>query len=331
MICRLSVGLSAMLLAVSVSAMELKISTLYPDGTSEVNALKRASTLIQQETDGRVSIRVYPGGVMGDDQAVERRIRIGQLHGAMVQTGALSNVFPDIQVLNAPFAFSNYDEVDYVRAQFDEDIAQALRERQYHTFGFVDGGFAYVMSKSPVSSVDELKQQKLWLPANDRFSEQVARSFGISPIILGISEVLTSLQTGTIDAIIGPPAAALTLQWFSRVSYLTDMPLIYTYGTLYIHDRHFSRLSAEDREVVTRILNEAFDELDRNSRRNNQRAYDALLNQNIREVNLSPEQVNSIRANADRAYQTLVDSGEFSQEWLDRFLATLETYRQEQQ
>src|SRR5690554_2354221 len=112
MICRLSMGLSAMLLAISVSAMELKISTLYPDGTSEVNALKQASSLIQQETDGRVSIRVYPGGVMGDDQAVERRIRIGQLHGAMVQTGALSNVFPDVQVLNAPFAFSNYDEVD---------------------------------------------------------------------------------------------------------------------------------------------------------------------------------------------------------------------------
>ncbi|WLD57098.1 TRAP transporter substrate-binding protein DctP [Salinispirillum sp. LH 10-3-1] len=330
MIHRLCLGVSALLLATSLSAMELKISTLYPDGTAEVNALKRASTLIQQETNGRVSIRVYPGGVMGDDQAVERRIRIGQLHGALVQTGALSNVFPDVQVLNAPFAFSNYDEVDYVRAELDQDIADALRERQYHTFGFVDGGFAYVMSKSPVASVDDLKRQKLWLPANDRFSEQVARSFGISPIILGISEVLTSLQTGTVDAIIGPPAAALTLQWFSRVDYLTDMPLIYTVGTLYIHDRHFSRLSADDQAVVTRILNDAFKELDRNSRQNNRRAYEALLNQNIREVNLSPDQVESIRANADQAYQILVNSGEFSQEWLDRFLATLAAYRQEQ-
>lgn len=329
MIQRLLLGAVAFVMTLSATAMELKISTLYPDGTTEVNALKRAGAQIQQETNGRVSIRVYPGGVMGDDQAVERRIRIGQLHGALIQTGALSNVFPDIQVMNAPFAFSNYDEVDYVRSQLDDDIAAALRERQYHTFGFVDGGFAYVMSKSPVASVDDLKRQKLWLPANDRFSEQVARSFGISPIILSISEVLTSLQTGTVDAIIGPPAAALTLQWFSRVDYLTDMPLIYTYGTLYIHDRHFSRLSSADQAVVTRILNDAFKELDRNSRQNNRRAYDALLNQNIREVNLSTEQVDNIRANADQAYRILVNSGEFSQAWLDRFLATLAEYRQE--
>lgn len=331
MIRHLCVGITSFIMAASLAAMELKISTLYPDGTAEVNALKRASNQIQQETNGRVSIRVYPGGVMGDDQAVERRIRIGQLHGAMVQTGALANVFPDVQILNAPFAFSNYDEVDFVRSRLDPDIADALRERQYHTFGFVDGGFAYVMGKSPVASVDDLKRQKLWLPANDRFSEQVARSFGISPIILNISEVLTALQTGTVDTIIGPPAAALTLQWFSRVDYVTDMPLIYTYGTLYIHDRHFSRLTPADRETVTRILNDTFKELDRNSRQNNRRAYDALLNQNIREIQLSSEQVNSIRDNAGQAYRVLVSSGEFTQPWLDRFLAALAEYREDAQ
>ncbi|MFC3853445.1 TRAP transporter substrate-binding protein DctP [Salinispirillum marinum] len=322
--------LGALLAAVSLSvnAMEFKVSTLYPDGTAEVNALKRASSQIQAATDGRVSIRVYPGGVMGDDQSVERRIRIGQLHGALVQTGALSAVFPDIQVMNAPFAFGNYEEVDAVRAVLDDDLRQALKERGYHTFGFVDGGFAYVMSRSPVATVDTLKQQKLWLPANDPFSEKVARSFGLSPIILGISEVLTALQTGTIDAIISPPAAALTLQWFARVNHVTDLPLIYTYGTLYLHDRHFSRLSADDQAIVTRILEQAFAELDQNSRANNRSAYAALINQGIEEVRLSAEQTDAIRSNAQAAYRILVDTGEFTQPWLDRFLMALADHRQ---
>lgn len=330
--------LTTLLLALAIGpvsgnavAMELRISTLFPDGTSEVRALRAASEEISNRTDGRVSLRLYPGGVMGDDQSVDRRIRTGQLHGALVQTGAISARYPNMQVLNAPFLFSNYDEVDYVRSQIEEDLEQELLDDGLNTFGFIDGGFAYVMGRQPSRSIDDLRNRRLWLPANDNFSLQVARSFDISPIVLNISEVLTSLQTGTVNTIIAPPTAALTLQWFTRLDYVTDLPLIYTFATLYVDERYLSRLSDEDRSVVNEVLRETSRSMDQNNRRNNRDAFAALLNQGLEAVTLTEDEVDAVRDRAEEANQVLVQEGEFSQEWLDRLLAALNEYRQNHQ
>lgn len=319
------------LVSLPVQAMEFRISTLLPGGTAEVRALERASQEISDETDGRVSLRIFPGGVMGEGDAVERRIRSGQLHGALVQTGAIASTYKSVQILNAPFLFTDYDEVDFVRSQLEDDLEAELHERGRHTFGFIDGGFAYVMSQQPARSVEDLRNSRLWLPANDNFSLQVARSFNVSPIVLNISEVLTSLQTGTVDTIIGPAIAALTLQWFTRVDYVTDLPLIYTFATLYIDERHLSRISEEDRAVVNRVLREVSASMDENNRQNNRDAFQALLNQGLQEVELTDEEVAAVRDSAGQAHAALVDAGEFSQEWLDRLMQELEYYRNNHQ
>ena len=113
---RTAVALLA-LFPVLAFATTLKISTLYPDGTAVVKALKPAGDTSGQETDGRVSLKIYPGGVMGDDRAVQRKIRVGQLHGQMAQGGAFAGAYADSQILNVPLTFNNYAEVDAARAE----------------------------------------------------------------------------------------------------------------------------------------------------------------------------------------------------------------------
>lgn len=317
----------ALIASSSLWAMDLKISTLYPDGTAEVIALRQAGRDIAAATDNRVRLQVYPGGVMGDDQAVKRRIRTGQLHGALVQSGALSGDYPGIQILNAPFAFNNYQEVAAARKAFDAELEQGLLAAGLQTFGFIDGGFAYIMSQQPVASIEDLKRQRLWLPAGDTFSERVARSFDVSPILLGIGEVLTALQTGTINAIAAPATAALTLQWHTRVQHVTQLPLIYTMGTLYIDQRHFGRLSAEDQQRVNDILRAAITRLDNQSQQSNQAAFEALTNQRVRAVELSPEQTEAIRGQASRVHAEQVRNGQFSQAQLDKLYQVLADHR----
>ena len=84
---------------------------------------------IAAETEGRVALRFYPGGVMGDDTAVLRKIRFGQLQGAALTTGALQNDFTDVQLYNLPMLFNDFDEVDALRAQFDPEFQRASRRR----------------------------------------------------------------------------------------------------------------------------------------------------------------------------------------------------------
>jgi len=273
---------------------------------------------------------VYPGGVMGDDRAVQRKIRIGQLHGQVAQGGAFASAYKDSQILNVPLAFNNYDEVDAVRAELDPVIKQGLEEGGWVSFGLIDGGFAYVMSEKPVKSITDLRNQKLWLPANDEGSAKAAKAFELSPIMLNIGSVLTSLQTGAVNAFAAPPVAALTLQWYSRVNYLTDMPLLYTFGTLGIHEKFFKRLSAEDQQVVRQVLDSTFAKLDAESRQENLSAFQAVKQQGLEVVEPTPEQLAEWRDYAKRATAELVEEGEISQGMLDRLNAILAQQREGQ-
>ena len=318
---------ASLLIAVQSHARTLRISTLYPDGTSIVNGLKSASDEIEQRTDGRVSLRIFPGGVMGDDGAVLRKIKIGQLHGALAQAGAFARSYKDNQILNLPIAFRSYNEVDHVRAELDPVIRQGMKDNGWIMFGPVDGGFAYLMSDEPIDTVAAMRQQKLWLPADDSGSAKAAKVFGVSPIMLSIGTVLTSLQTGAIDAFAAPPVAALTLQWHSRVDYMTDVPLLYTYGMLAISNKYFNKLSAADQQVVSEVLSETFTELDRASREDNIAAYEAIQNQGLSLVQPSAEELKEWRSYADKATSQLVKEGEISQAMLDHLQRLLDEVR----
>ncbi len=313
-----------------LAATELRIATQYPDGTSTVTELRKAGERISEATEGRVSLRIHPGGTMGDDRSVHRRIRVGQLHGAMAQLGAFARDYKDSQVLNVPLAFRSLDEVDHVRAELDEEIRAGFRENGWQVFGPVDGGFAYLMSRDPVASVKDLREQDIWLPANDPASEKAAKAFEISPVVLDVGNVLTSLQTGVIDAFIAPPVAALTLQWYGRVRYITDLPLLYTWGLLAISDRHFRRLSEADQQTVREILDETFERLDRKERESNRQALQAVQNQGIELVEPDDAQREQWRHYADKATEELVKAGEVSEEMLSRMEKLLEEYRANQ-
>jgi len=308
----LTVGIILAVTAVMAQAEELKISTQYPDGNAVLNELRRAGEAIESKTDGRVDIRFYPGGVMGDDQAVQRKIRIGQLQGAFVQSGALASAFRDSQVLNAPLLFRDYDEVDAVREELDGDIEQGFDEGGWKTFGLIEAGFAYGMSQQPISSMDTLKAQKLWLPANDPFSEQIARAFGINPIVLNIGDVLTALQTGAIDAIVAPPVGAITLQWYSRVDYLTDAPFMYTYGVLALSERAYSRLSTEDQAIVEAEFRKASETIDQQTRVDNLRSFAALETLGIDIVEPSSADRAALEAESEAATRLLIERDQFS-------------------
>ena len=148
-----------------------KISTQYPDGTRVVNRIKEAGADIEKRTNGAVKLKIYAGGVQGDDATVLRKIRTGQLHGALTQGGAVAQFYKDIQVYNVPLAFRSFEEVDYVRARMDGQMKEELEKAGWVSFGLVEGGFAYILSNAPVATVAELRQQKVWSPANDPASE----------------------------------------------------------------------------------------------------------------------------------------------------------------
>jgi len=273
--------LATFLLALPVQATTLKIATLAPDGTSWMKAMRGAAKEIKTKTEGRVKLRFYPGGVMGNARSVLRKIRVGQLHGGAITSGGLVGIYPDIQIYSLPFLFRSSQEVDYVRERMDEKLISGLQKKGFVSFGISEGGFAYLMSQSAFSTADALKSLKIWSPEGDQLSYNAFKAIGVNPVPLSITDVLTGLQTGLIDTIGTTAIGAIALQWHSRVKHLADIPLTYIYATMVIKEKALSKLSVEDSAALKKILTATFSQINNQNRKDNKGARAALQNQGI--------------------------------------------------
>ncbi len=317
---------SIFIVSTSIAAV-LKISTAYPDGTYIVKTLKAAGKDIEEKTEGRIKLKFYPGGVQGDNKTVLKKIKRGILQGALIEGGALAGEYKDSQVYNAPMVFKSFDEVDYVRSKMDSHIIKGFDKAGWKVFGLIDAGFAYAMTNHKVSTIQELNEQKLWLPANDPLSKKVAGALGLFPIYLGIGEVLTALQTGAVDAIASSPSAALILQWYSRLKFVVNAPFMYTYGTLAVSNKAFAKMKKEDQVTVNSILTATIQKVDKVSREDNIKAFTALKTQGLEIIVPEAGQSEELKTRAEKATRILVEQGEFSKEILQKLNALLLEHR----
>ncbi|MEJ2200842.1 MAG: TRAP transporter substrate-binding protein DctP [Desulfuromonadaceae bacterium] len=213
-----------LLFALPVTATTLKLATLAPEGSDWMTQMRQGAAEIKALTEGRVEIKIFGGGVMGNEKNMLRKIRIGQLQGGAFTGGGLAEVYPNLRLLTLPFLFNTLDEVDRVRAEFDPILMQGLADQGLVSFGLAEGGFALLMGNQPLTRIEDLKNQKVWVPEGDRVTAAVMQALELSPTSLPISDVLTGLQTGLIHIVGVSPIGALAFQWHTRVKYINETP-----------------------------------------------------------------------------------------------------------
>ena len=323
----IALALLALLALPLPAATTLKIATIAPDGTSWMKQMRSAAERIEQGTEGRVKLRFYPGGVMGNDNSVLRKIRVGQLHGGAITGGGLSAVYRDAQIYTLPFQFRDLQEVDAVRQAMDPQIIEGLRQAGYVSFGLSEGGFAYLLSNAPVKTTDDMRSLKIWIPEGDEVNAKMFEALGISPIPLPVTDVMTGLQTGLIDTIATSPIGAIALQWHTRVKYLTQVPLAYLYASLVITEKSLAALDAPDRTLLTQVLQETFSGLDAQNRQDNQQALEALKGQGIAFVEPSLAQRQEWEQHANTMLKRLSAQGLFDAAMLEHMQQRVQSAR----
>ena len=155
---QLCLFLSLLIVVSQAGARTIKIATISPDGTLWMQEMRAGAKEVKKRTQGRVVFKFYPGGVMGSDENVLRKIRIGQLQGGAVTMGSLRGVYSDIDIYSLPYLFSSFKQVDYVRERLDQTLLDELEKKGFVAFGFGEGGFTYMMSDSPLYTAEDVRK-----------------------------------------------------------------------------------------------------------------------------------------------------------------------------
>ena len=311
-------------------ARTFKIATFAPAGTEWLKQMKQGAAMISEKTEERVKLKYYPGGVMGNDASVHRKIKIGQLQGGAFTSGGLAGFYPDIQILSLPMLFNSFDEVDYVRSKLDPVLIQNMEKNGFVLLGIAEGGFARIMSREPMTKLESVRASKVWIPEGDTVVLETYKALGISPISLPISDVFTGLQTGLIDTISINPTGAIAFQWYTSTPYLTDTPIIYLVGLFAIQKKAFDKISPADQAIVREVIADVFKTLDRLNRADNIQASEALKALGTKFVKPEPGELQRWQTLSAQAIDNMVAEEIVSREMVDIVRGHLSTYRSSQ-
>jgi len=228
----------------------VKLASLIPSGSFWDRALKTMGSEWRATTGGRVQLRIYPGGVAGDDADVLRKMRIGQLHGATVTVSGLSDIDPAFALFEIPMFFESYAELFHVLEELSPDLEARLEAKGYRLLHWAHAGWIYFFTSEPVASFEQLQELPVFQWAGEARMEQLWRGHGFRPVPLAGTDILMGLKTGMFSALPSTPVAALSLQWFRSAPHMIDLGLAPFVGATLLDEGTWKKLDVEDRARV---------------------------------------------------------------------------------
>jgi TRAP-type C4-dicarboxylate transport system substrate-binding protein len=201
----------------------VRMATLVPDGSTWHLILKETADKWKQLSGGRVTVRLFPGGVAGDDPDVVRKMRLGTLNAGVLTSVGVAEIDKSVYAMGIPLMYDSYDEVYWVHEKMRPKLEAALEAKGFVALNWADGGWVHFFAKKPVAVPDDLRKLKLFSWAGDAEAVETWRSAGFNPVPLPSTEIATALQTGLVEALGAPPQVAVITQYFNQARYMTDL------------------------------------------------------------------------------------------------------------
>ena len=308
----------------------LKFATLIPPDTAWVNSIQKWSDELKTKSNNRLQLKIYPGGVMGDEPDVLRKIRSRQLHGAFFTGYGIGRIYPPARVLEMPFLFENTDESDYVRQKIMPSIEDGFKEKGYELVGWPEVGFLHFFSKNPINSLDDLRASRIWLWQGDPMGEAFAAAANISPVPLSIMDVYTQLsaQHGSINTVYNSPFGALAMQWHTKLKYATNVPMTNAIGGLVVSHKFFNKLPADLQKLLRDSGKKIAEEINIDARRDNKKSIELLKQSGIEfGWDWSDKEKTQMINIRDHAADTLNKSGYIPEKYFTQVKSLLAEYR----
>jgi TRAP-type C4-dicarboxylate transport system substrate-binding protein len=276
--------------AVWGQSLRISFGTLAPDGSPWHLAFQRIDQEWRKISSGSVTLRIFPGGVLGDEGEMLRKVKIGQIQAVALSGAGLAFAEPEVMALQIPMMYESYAELDYVRAYIEPRLEALLAEHGFIVVQWGDVGWVHFFSKTPARTPDDFRRLKLWITPGDPEAEKIYKDLRFNPVPVATTEMLTQLKTGYIDAFDVPPAFALADQSFALAPYMMDLKWAPLVGATLVSRKTWEKIPQHLRPALLQAARDAGDRLRAEARKFGDDAIAEMRKRSLKVMELSGEE-----------------------------------------
>ncbi len=299
--------------AAPLSALTIKLGSPFPEGSAWDTTLKRMAAEWKNISGGQVRMRIYPGGVAGDDRDMIRKMRFGQLDAAVLTTFGLKTIVPNTFVMTLPGILQSEEELDRVLADFAPLFDDDFVREGFRVLTWSKSGWAYFYAKKPSVTTDQMRTEKLAVTSTDEELAANFKALRFNVVPTSMNELMVSLQSGMVSAFYAPPMAAASYQWFSQAPYMIDLPLAPVLGGFVISERTWQRIPENFHAELKAAIEDVARDFYLESERLNQEALDVMNRNGLHRESLTEAQKKEWFDTLTGGYSLVVGDGK----WID--------------
>jgi tripartite ATP-independent transporter DctP family solute receptor len=247
--------------ALAQSEMVLKSADVHPFGYPTVEAVKWMGEELQKQTDGRLSIEIYPSMQLGGEKEMIEQAQVGALAMARISVGPMGPLVPELNVFNLPFMFR---DAAHMEAVIDGPIGDELLQKlsDHPTAGLIGlcwmnaGSRNVYNSQRPIRSAEDLKGLKIRMMGNPIFVDTM-NAMGGNGVSMGFDQLINALQTGVVDGAENNYPTYASGQHYRYAPYYSRTEHLMIPEILVFSKRVWEELTPEDQDLIKRLAKEA--------------------------------------------------------------------------
>lgn len=202
--------------AQKAQTVTIKLGTMAPDGSSWHNLLKEMGERWSAISAGKVKLKVYAGGIAGNEGDMVRKMRIGQLNAAALSVVGLHDIETSAFCIATPGLVADDAEQEHIIERMAPILDQRFLDKGFVVLTWGDTGTVHIFSKKSLRALADMKGMKMSVWAGDPSAVKGMELAGFQPVVISPTDTAAALETGMIEGFAMPDIMAFAARWYQK-------------------------------------------------------------------------------------------------------------------
>jgi len=245
---------------------------------------------------------------MGDEPDMIRKMKMNQLQGGGFTFQGIHSFFPELMVMELPFLFDDYGEVDFVFDKLYPSIAKVLDQKGFVLMALGEEGMQKIFSEKPVRKPEDMDKNICWVWEDEPVQIETYKALGVlHPIPVPVPELLTAFQNRMVTLVFGSPQAIVGLQLYTKVKYATNINFRYNPALYLVTKSYWDSLPKDIQKLTYDAIKILKKESYAKARDGQDDALKAMEDYGITVITPSPQELQAFKERTRPVWDKLAD------------------------